>query len=68
MYARQFFSLTSLMRLYDFTNEQWAQFTLTSLNVDGSLHKVYNAPLANVLLGSIYFDKFSLLTLQTKKF
>ena len=38
--------------------------SLTSLNVVGSLHKVYNTPLANVLLGSIYFDK----TVQTKKF
>ena len=47
MYAQQLF--------YD-------KFSLTSLNVVGSLHKVHNTPLANVLLGSIYFDKFSLLT------
>ena len=34
------------------------KLSLTSLNVVGSLHKVYKSPLANLLLGSIYFDKF----------
>ena len=53
VYTQQFF-MTSL--------------SLTSLNVVGSLHKVYYTPLTNVLLGSIYFDKFSLLTIHTKKF
>ena len=43
-------------------------FSLTSLIVVGSLHKLYNTPMANVLLGLIYFDKFSFLTVQTKKF
>ena len=42
-------------------------FSLTSLNVVGSLHKVYSTPLANVLLGSNYFDKFSLLTVTDEE-
>ena len=61
---------SSLCQVYVcmYNNFLTTSFSLTSLIVVESLHKVYNTPLANVLLGLVYFKKFSSLTVQTKKF